>query len=78
MLGSSFQQCQVQSHMYDLGQVDREQTSLYSVQLAHRGRGDKKKERRLGVELTNRTGKTERQKSPTSIETEAENWCEIL
>ena len=45
---------------------DRERTFVYFVQLAHRGRGEKKKERRIGADLTSCTGKTEGQKSPMS------------
>ena len=39
---------------------DRERTFVYVVQLAHRGRGEKKTERRIGINLTSCTGKTER------------------
>ena len=39
---------------------DTERTFAYLVQLTHRGMGEKKKERRIGVDLTSCTGKTER------------------
>ena len=42
--------------------VDREQRERERtfINFAHRGRGEKKKERRIGVELTSGTGKTDR------------------
>ena len=59
---------------------DRERSFVYFTQLAHRGRGEKKKEWRICVDLKSCTGKTERWKSQTSMvgdsETEAENQCE--
>ena len=38
---------------------DRERTIVYFVKCAHRGRGEKKNERRIGVHLTSCTGKRE-------------------
>ena len=37
---------------------DRERPFVYFVQLAHSGRGEKKKERRIFVDLTSSAGKT--------------------
>ena len=42
---------------------DGERTFVYLAQLALRGRGEKKKEIRIGLDLTTFTGNTIRQKS---------------
>ena len=59
---------------------DTERTFVNFVQLAHRGKGENKKERRVGVDLTSFPGKTGGQKSLTSqvsvTESDAENQCE--
>ena len=49
-----FQQCQVDKERR------QRKTFAYFGQIAHRGRGEKKKERRIGVDLTSCTGNTER------------------
>ena len=50
----------------------QERTFVYLAQLALRGRGEKKKERWMGLDLTTFTGKTVRWKSLKVSVTEAE------
>ena len=58
---------------------DREMPFVYFVQIALRGREEKKKERRVHVEITSCTVQTEGEKSLMSkvsvAETEAEKQC---
>ena len=60
-------------------QCHRERTVVYFVLLAHRGIGEKTKERRIGVDLASFTGKTETEKPNAMVsdaETEADNQNE--
>ena len=44
---------------------NRDRIFVYLVQLAHRGRGDKKKERKIGVDLTSFTVSIGKHSTPT-------------